>query len=83
MASTMILRANVLDTEARLIDRGRNAIRTVATLHSDLQADEATLDSLCQFDALGALEHRRPVDHVLHRRASDVGELAGQTSMLG
>jgi len=52
----MSLRADVLDTGARLIDKGRNAVRTVATLHPDHQLDdEAILDSLCQFDALGCL----------------------------
>jgi len=52
----MSLRAEVLETGARLIDRGRTAVRTVATLHPDRQLDdEAILDSLCQFDALGGL----------------------------
>jgi hypothetical protein len=53
---TMSLRADVLDMGARLIDRGRNAVRAVAALHPDHQVDdEAILDSLCQFDALGCL----------------------------
>jgi hypothetical protein len=55
-ALTMSLRANVLDSGARLIDRGRNAVRAVAALHPDADVDdEAILDSLCQFDALGCL----------------------------
>lgn len=53
---TMSLRANILDTGARLIDRGRNVVRAVTTLHPDHRPDdEAILDSLCQFDALGGL----------------------------
>jgi len=53
---TMSLRAEVLETGARLIDRGRDAVRTVAALHPDRQVDdEAILDSLCQFDVLGCL----------------------------
>jgi hypothetical protein len=50
------LRAEVLETGARLIDRGRNTARTVAAVHPDLQIDdEVILDSVCQFDALGCL----------------------------
>jgi hypothetical protein len=52
----MSLRADVLDTGARLIDRGRNAVRAVGALRPDRQIDdEAILDSVCQFDALGCL----------------------------
>jgi hypothetical protein len=53
---TMSLRADVLDTGARLIDRGRNVVRAAPALHPDHRPDdEAILDSLCQFDALGGL----------------------------
>jgi hypothetical protein len=53
---TMSLRANVLETGARLIDRGRNVVRAVTALYPDHRPDdEAVLDSLCQFDALGGL----------------------------
>jgi hypothetical protein len=53
---TMGLRAHILERGAGLIDRGRNVVRAVAAIHPDLQVeDEAILDSLCQFDAIGCL----------------------------
>ena len=53
---TMSLRADVLDSGPRLIDRGRNVVRALDALHPDHGVDDdAILDSLCQFDALACL----------------------------
>lgn len=57
-ALTMGSRANVVTREktAGLIGRGHNTVRAVSALHPDSTVDEdAILDSLCQFDALGCL----------------------------
>jgi hypothetical protein len=57
-AQTMASRANVIDTDesAGLIARARNVVRSVAATRPDITAeDDAILDGLCQFDALGGL----------------------------
>jgi hypothetical protein len=57
-ALTMGSRANVVTREktAGLIGRGHNVVRAVSALRPDGTIDEeAILDSLCQFDALGCL----------------------------
>jgi Putative DNA-binding domain len=57
-ALTMAARAQILDDErqAGLIAHAHNVVREVAALHPDTDAhSEDVLNSLCQFDALGAL----------------------------
>jgi hypothetical protein len=57
-ALTMASQARILDDErhAGLIAHAHNVVRAVAALHPDTDAhSEEVLNSLCQFDALGAL----------------------------
>jgi hypothetical protein len=52
---TMAARADLIDATA-LIAGARNAVRAVKALHPDLDPeDDRVLNSICQFDALGAL----------------------------
>ncbi|MEV8442674.1 ATP-binding protein [Actinosynnema sp. NPDC051121] len=57
-ALTMASRAHIFETveTAGLLARAHNVVRHLTALHPDVPAeDEAVLDSLCQFDLLGAL----------------------------